>query len=211
MTAMLRVDPATCEPQDLGAAAAWLRSLGVVAFPTDTLYGLAVDPTSVAAVAAVFDLKGRGVEVALPLVAASTAQVEAWCGPLRGATSALARAFWPGPLSLIFDAPPQAAPAVHGGGGTVAIRVPESRVARGLAAAFGQPVTATSANRSGERPAASIAGLGDLVGDPRVLVIDGGVTPGGAPSTIVDARSGRATLVREGAISWNRVLESLKK
>jgi len=205
---MLRVDPSTVKVADLAAAAARLRQGGIVAFPTDTFYGLAVDPCSDAAVRALFSLKGRAPAAAIPLIAASLAQVEAWC-ELGPASRALAAAFWPGPLSLICDAPSAVAVAVHGGRRTVAIRVPDHPVARALAEAFGAPVTATSANRSGE-PAASRAS--DVPWpDDAVLVIDAGPTAGGAPSTIVDARASAPVLVRDGAIAWSRVLHSFQR
>jgi L-threonylcarbamoyladenylate synthase len=206
---MLRVDPLTCVPEDLAAAAEWVNAGGVVAYPTDTLYGLAVDPMSETAVKALFMLKGRDVSAALPLIAASRAQVEDWVGPLGSTASRLVSVFWPGPLSLICDAPRRVVPAVHGGRGTIAIRVPDHAVARALASAVGRPVTATSANRSGEPPAQRADELRGL-DDPRLLVVDGGATAGGPPSTIVDARRAVPVLVREGAIAWKRVLESLQ-
>ena len=99
---------------------------------------------------------------------------------------------------------------VHGGTGTIAIRVPDHHVARALAAAFGAPITATSANRTGAPPAQSADALTFFAADRMLLVVDGGVTPGGEPSTIVDARSETPVLVRAGAVAWNRVLESLQ-
>ena len=205
----LEIDPTSCTEADLEPAVAWLRAGNIVAYPTDTLYGLAVDPASDVAVRGLFQLKGREASAALPLVAASRAQVDAWCG-LSAAARRLADAFWPGPLSLICDAPTSIVAAVHAGRWTVAIRVPAHPVARALAAAWGAPLVATSANRSGE-PAAQRASDLATVADDRVLVIDGGETAGGAPSTIVDARGTAVTLVREGAIPWNRVLDSLQQ
>ena len=92
------------------------------------LYGLAVDPSSDAAVHNLFELKGRRARAALPLVAASSRQVEALCGQLGSAAARLAAAFWPGPLSLVFDAPASVSVAVHGGSRTLAIRVPDHPV-----------------------------------------------------------------------------------
>ncbi len=203
------VDARRCEPADLAAPAAWLHAGGVVAVPTDTFYGLAADPWSAAAVETVFDLKGRAATAALPIVGASLEQIDRACGPLTGTTRRLAELFWPGPLSLIVEAPPGLAAAVHGGTGTVAVRVPAHAVTRALAAAAARPLTATSANRSGEAPATERAGLGDLAADPRVFVVDAGTTAGGEPSTIVDAR-GAPRRVRAGTIAWERVLESLR-
>lgn len=199
-----------CRPEDLAPAVEWLKFGRIVAFPTDTVYGLAVDPTSASAVEQLFDLKGRDPIAAVPLVAASLAQVEASCGELAGANATLAAAFWPGPLSLIVEAPRQLAAAVHGGLRSIAIRVPAAAAARVLCAAWGAPLTATSANRSGEPPARTADELQDLSNDARVLVIDAGATPGGPPSTLVDARGDAPMLVRAGAIPWERVLKSLQ-
>jgi len=156
-----------------------------------------------------FQLKGREASAALPLIAASRAQVEAWAG-LSASARRLADVFWPGPLSLICDAPRSIVPAVHAGRRTVAIRVPAHAIARALAGAWGGPITATSANRSGAPPAHDPLAL-DAIADERLLVIDGGPTAGGPPSTIVDAREAPAVLIREGAIAWNRVLHSLQQ
>lgn len=206
---MLRVDPRAFTDADLAPALEWLRLGKVVAYPTDTYYGLAADPASDEAVHALFALKGREASAAIPLIAASLAQVEAWCG-LSPVARRLAAAFWPGPLSLICDAPDLVVPAVHGGRFTVAIRVPDHPIARALASAWGGPITATSANRSGAPPARSVSGLSELQ-DDHLLVIDAGDTAGGAPSTIVDARSDAPVLIRAGAIEWERVLHSLQR
>jgi L-threonylcarbamoyladenylate synthase len=199
-----------CDATELQPAVDWLRAGGIVAFPTDTFYGLAVDPRSLSAVRALFDLKGRGAQAALPFVAADRRQVERWCGALSPSNARLADRFWPGPLSIVLHAPGTVDREAIGGGDSLAIRVPAARIARVLAEAWGAPLPATSANRSGEPPAASAAALADLASDPRVLVIDGGITPGGLPSTIVDARGASPVRVRDGAIAWSRVLESLQ-
>ena len=206
---VLRVDPLTCTAEDLAPAVAVLKPGGLVAFPTDTLYGVAVDPASARAVAALFAWKGRPAHAAMPFVAASRAQVAAWCG-LGDLSAALADVFWPGPLSLICDAPASIVPAVHAGLGTVAIRVPAHRVARALVEAWGSPLPATSANRSGA-PAAIEAGGLEGIAAPNLLIVDGGRAAGGSPSTIVDARQHPPRLVREGAIPWDRVLHSIQR
>jgi len=206
---MLRVSPGSCTEAELEAAVDWLRAGKLVAYPTDTFYGLAADPDSETAIRGLFALKGREASAAIPLVASSVTQVEMWCG-LSQLSRRLADQFWPGPLSLVCDAPARVVAAVHAGRRTVAIRVPNHPVARALAAAFGAPVTATSANRSGETSVDCAADL-PWVDDDRVLVIDGGDTTGGAPSTIVDARDRAPLLVREGAIAWDRVLHSLQR
>jgi L-threonylcarbamoyladenylate synthase len=112
---VLRVEPSLCVAEDLAPAADWLRSGGVVAMPTDTFYGLAVDIRSAAAVKQLFALKGRDARAALPLIAADLAQVMACGGRLEAREAALAAAFWPGPLSIVRDAPAWVFPEVHGG------------------------------------------------------------------------------------------------
>ncbi len=205
---VLQVDPERFSPADLEPAARWLEAGRVVAFPTETFYGLAVDPRSASGVALLFELKGRPTAMALPLVAASTEAVERWCGPLTPLARRLAAAFWPGPLSLLVDVRERLAPGVAGADGSVAVRVPGHAVALALAEVWGGPVTATSANISGSAPACRSGDLGAIGRDSRVLVLDGGETAGGRPSTIVDARGDRPTLVREGVVPWSRVLES---
>ncbi len=181
----------------------------VVAFPTDTLYGLAVDPRRPDAVARLFTLKGRPAGAAAPLVAANADQaglaVQAWTPVARR----LAARFWPGPLSLVLDAAPALDPAALGGGATVAIRVPAHAVAQALAEAFGHPITATSANRSGARAATDAPAVVAELGGGAAVVLDGGPAVGKRPSTLVDARGGRPRLLRAGAIEWERVLESV--
>lgn len=205
----VRVDPQTCTAGDLRSAAEWLAGGGIVAFPTDTLYGFAVDVRDAAAVRRLFEVKGRSARAALPLIAASTAQVVEATGALTARERALTSAFWPGPLSLVRDAPAWLPAEVHGGHRTVAVRVPDHRVARSLAEAFGGMIAATSANRSGQAPAVVASDLGDLADDPRVFVVDGGPTTGGAPSTLVDVRGSQPVCLREGAVPWKRVLDSI--
>lgn len=206
---LLRVDPEACTAAELAPAAAWLRAGGVVAMPTDTLYGLAVDIRNASAVRQLFALKGRDARAALPLIAADLSQVVACGGRLEAREAALAAAFWPGPLSMIRDAPAWVVPEVHGGHRTVAIRIPAHTVARRLCEAWGGVLSATSANISGAQAVDRAEALGAIAEDPRVFVIDAGATPGGLPSTLVDVRSARPLLLREGAIPWSRVLEFL--
>ena len=207
---VVALDPAAVTAASLAPAIEWLRAGGIVAFPTDTLYGLAVDPESARAVDALFDLKARQSGLAPPFIAGSLAAVTRVCGSLSEQALRLASAFWPGPLSLVLDAPAAIVPGARAADGTVAIRVPDHPIARLLADTFGRPVTATSANLSGQPPADSLAALAGLLDDPRVLAIDGGPAPGGAPSTIVDARRRLLCLIRRGAIDWDRVLRSIQ-
>jgi L-threonylcarbamoyladenylate synthase len=192
----------------LAAAADVLRAGGVVAFPTDTLYGLAVDPRRSDAIERLFALKGRDPSVAVPFVAASLDQAML-AATFTGRERRAAAAFWPGPLSIIAPATGSITPEALGGRSTVAIRVPAHEIARALAETFGFPITATSANRSGEPAAASADAVATALPDVDLL-IDGGRAPGGAPSTIISFDASGPILVRAGALPWDRVIKSLQ-
>lgn len=204
----LRVNPAEPDAAAIEVAAACIKAGGVVAFPTDTLYGLAADPRSGAAVRKVFAIKRRPPDQPVPLIASDPAAAE------RGArltplARRLAARFWPGPLTLIVPAAAGIVEEVHQGSGRVGIRVPDHAVARALAAAAGGLVTATSANRSGEPPAERGESVLPLGAGGLDLLLDAGPVRGGSPSTVVDVSGEIPVLVRPGALPWDRVLEFL--
>lgn len=204
------VDPRDPDPAIIADVAAILRAGGVVAYPTDTLYGLAVDPRRDAAVRKLFDVKERDHSNAIALIAADTAQA-ATAGVLGPDELRLAERFWPGPLTIVAPAAEGLSRWLAGELGTVGVRVPGHAVARALAAAFGRPITATSANLSG-RPAATTADQAAAALEGRIdAVLDAGPSPGGAPSTIVELTGGRPVLRRAGAIAWDRVIEALQR
>ncbi len=180
----------------------------IVAYPTDTLYGLAADPRNAASVTRLYDLKGRPETSALTLIAADLAHVRLVADMTRTAER-LAERWWPGPLTIVLRAKAAIARETLAGGVTVGVRVPDHAVAVALARAAGFCITATSANRSGARapsaPEAVAAALPDVD-----AILDAGPASGGAPSTIVNAAELDVTLVRAGAIAWDRVLKSLQ-
>jgi L-threonylcarbamoyladenylate synthase len=202
------VNPEDPSPAAIEAAAAILRAGGVVAFPTDTLYGLAVDPRLDVAVERLFDLKGRDLTAAVPLIAADMEQA-AQAGAIEHHASRAASLFWPGPLSIVVPANDLISRKALAGGASVALRVPANLIARRLAAALGFPITATSANRSGASPADSADAVAAALPAIDVL-LDGGPAPGGAPSTIVAFVDDEPRLVRAGAVAWDRVIKSLR-
>lgn len=199
------VDPEAPQRDAIQEAAKWILNGGIVALPTDTLYGLAADPFSAAGVARVFAVKGRAAGRALPLVAADAAQVVEHLGQLPPAGQRLAERFWPGPLTLLVTAPRRLARDVTGGTGKIGIRVPADDVARAICVATGHPITATSANVSGEPPTPDPAQVERTLGDKVDLLIDTGTTRGGAASTIVDVTGADPVLVRAGAIAWDDI------
>jgi L-threonylcarbamoyladenylate synthase len=183
---------------------------GIVALPTDTLYGLAVNPFHPDAVARVFAAKGRAAERALLLIAADVEQIERHLGRLSSQAQSLASAFWPGPLTLLMSAPATLAAGVASTDGTVGVRVPAHTLARELCRACGVPLTATSANLSGAEAPSRPDDVERSLRDRIDLLIDAGTTPGGPPSTIVDVSGHLPKLVRAGAISWDSIRETLK-
>jgi L-threonylcarbamoyladenylate synthase len=199
------VDPDAPQRDAIQEAAKWIVNGGLVGLPTDTLYGLAADPFSRDAVARVFAAKGRMSERALPLIAASIDQVAEHLGQLSESGRLLAQRFWPGPLTLLLPAPPALAREVAGGTGRVGVRVPANAVARAICDEAGRPVTATSANVSGEPATADPDQVERTLADRLDLLIDTGHTNGGAPSTIVDVAGSDPVLVRAGAISWDDI------
>ena len=199
----------TLDPGLIVRACVLLRAGGVVAYPTDTFYGLAADPRNPGAVARLFAIKGRAAGQAIPLIAADEAQALA-AAEFDERSLRVARAFWPGPLSLVLPAAAVISKDARADDGTIAVRVPASDAARAIAHAFGFCITATSANLSGEEPSTSAARVSSALGGVVDLVLDGGDTPGGEPSTLVDAREETPRLVRAGAVAWDRVLRSVQ-
>jgi L-threonylcarbamoyladenylate synthase len=180
------------------AAAAALRRGEVVAFPTETYYGLAVDALAPAALDALMALKGRAADKVVALIVADRAMVDLVCADVPAAAEALMAAHWPGPLTLALPARP-GLPAALVADGYVAMRASPHPLARALVAALGRPITATSANRAGEPPARTAAEVRDAFPEGCV-VLDGGQTPGGPPSTLVRVRGQALEVLRRGAI-----------
>jgi len=197
------------EPALIARAADELRGRGIVAYPTDTLYGLAVDPANDLVVERLFEVKGRPPDVPIPLIAASLEQAQE-VAEFTDADLRLARAFWPGPLTIVLAPRLPLAQRILGCGVSIALRVPANPIACALALAFRSCITSTSANRSGQPPSTSAGEVVSALGNTIDLVLDGGPSASGPASTIVEIGTQGPRLVRAGAIAWDRVLESLE-
>jgi L-threonylcarbamoyladenylate synthase len=198
---LIRVDAAMPDRAELAQAADVLRAGGLVAFPTETVYGLGANALDPAAVARVFAAKGRPSDN--PMIVHAPDAETAWQvteGPTPLAMR-LASRFWPGPLTLVLNAAPDLPRAATAGLPSVAVRVPDHPVALALLRAAGVPVAAPSANRSG-RPSPTTAAhvLADL-GDVVDVIVDGGPCAIGVESTVVDVRGDAPVVLREGAIT----------
>lgn len=200
----------TNAPDHLETALAWLRRGEVVAFPTDTVYGVGVAMDDLAAVERLYEVKGRPREMALPLLLAEAAEMEAVCRDVPTTAWRLAESFWPGGLTLVLWKKPAVPDRVTGGQPSVAVRLPNHPVPRELARRLGRPLASSSANRSGAAaPVSAAEVLGQLAGQ-LPLILDGGVSRSSRPSTILDLTSEQPTILREGPISWGAITAALE-
>jgi L-threonylcarbamoyladenylate synthase len=177
----------------LTRAAQLIRGGGVVAFPTDTVYGLGAAADDEVARQRIYRIKGRPVGLPLILMVAAESQLEGWVH-VDSRSEGLIRRWWPGPLTLILHAK---------GGGTLGVRIPQHKVALELLRAAG-PLMTTSANLHGKEPAMSASEAGALTG--LAAVLDGGVAPGGTASTVLDLTGPEPHVLREGAIAAPELL-----
>lgn len=185
----------------MARAAAVLRKGGVVAFPTETVYGLGVRTADRAARARLFRIKGREAGKPFQLLVNSRRQALRLCGRLPTSARKAARAFWPGPLTLVVKART---------GRWVGLRMPDHPVARDLVRRAGGALVATSANLSGRKPACSAAEAVSALGDRVDLVLDGGTARHREPSTVLRCEGGNWTILREGAIKRRAILRLLE-
>lgn len=186
---------------DLAAAAALLRTGGLVAFPTETVYGLGAHALDEQAVRRVFAAKGRPADNPLIVHVASVEEVEAVAVSVPPTARRLAERYWPGPLTLVLDARPEVPSVTRGGRGTIAVRVPAHPLALELLRAARVPVAAPSANRSGRPSPTTAAHVRADLGDAVDLVLDGGPCVLGLESTVVDARGPVPIVLREGTLT----------
>lgn len=187
-----------------------LQQGGLVAYPTDTVYGLGCDTTNAAAVRRIFEIKRRPLDDPLPILIADMTQLRELVETIPAVAVPLMQRFWPGALTLIFRRGRRAPPVVSGGRETVAVRLPNHPIPRSLIRGSGRPIVGTSANIHGEPSPATaqqvIFGLGDRVD----LILDGGRTPLSRESTVVDLTQDPPRVVREGAIPRGQVEEALR-
>jgi L-threonylcarbamoyladenylate synthase len=205
---LLQVDARNPSPEALDLAAHTLREGGIVALPTETFYGLAVDPFLAGTLPALNALKGKDATSPSLLLAADRTQAEGLMAVIPHAFAALA-ALWPGPLTLVVPAGDAVPGAVSGGRGTVGVRVPGLALPRLLAARLGRPITGVSANPTGAPPPMEAAQVAAAFPEGLALILDGGRTPGEAPSTVVDLTVVPPRPIREGAIAWSALLDRL--
>ena len=178
-----------------------LRAGGVIAIPTDTVYGIAANALDVNAVSRVFALKGRADTSPAPVLVADADDLFRYGIGVSDDAAALARAFWPGGLTIVVRRSERIPSIVTGGLDTVGLRVPNHPTPRALAAALGAPITGTSANFTGTPPLTSAEDVVAALGYGLDITLDGGRLPASQPSTVIDATTTPARILREGAVS----------
>jgi len=209
---VLRVHPDEPEPHLVRHIVDCLQKGEVAALPTDTFYGLAVDPVNLHAVDRIYDLKTRARHKPLSLLLGDTAQSYELARNLDTAFDRLAERFWPGPLTLVVKAGSKLPLRVTANTGNVALRVPEAAICRHVVSRLGLPITATSANLSGRAECTTAACVRDQFGDKIPLIVDGGPTARSVATTIVDLSGGGNSwmILREGAIPTHEIALALQ-
>jgi len=204
---LLRLDDDNTEDL-LSLAVDILKNSGVIAFPTETFYGIGAKFDRDDALRTIYEIKKRPQEKAMPLIIGERDLLSVIALEVSSAASVLMDTFWPGPLTLILPARENISDYITAGTHTVAVRIPGESFALRLAQTAHFPITATSANLSGLPPARDIETILGYFGDRIDLIIDAGTTPGGLPSTIVDVRGADLKVLREGVIG-RKSLEGL--
>ena len=193
-------------PPELAAALAALARGGVVVYPTETFYGLGARALRAAAVAKVASLKGRDATKPVAVIVSEAAMLDQLVARIPKPAERLMARFWPGPLTLVLPARADLPVELTARSGLVGVRVSSHPVARALAAALGEPITATSANRGGETPACDVATAERAFGARVDAYVDGGALAGGSGSTVVVVGDDVVRVIRAGAVS----LEALR-
>jgi len=195
-------------PSDLEfrRAVALLAQGGVVAFPTETFYGLAVDPFNEQALATLFRLKGRALQKPFLVLIQNEGQLFELTDSVPSAYRPLMKSFWPGPLTLVFPAKTGLSSLLIGKSGGIGIRISPHPVAKRFGQLWGGPITATSANLSGMPAARTAEEVLRFFGDGVSCILDGGQTPGGMSSTVVGLDHGKLQLLRAGVVDFSTLI-----
>jgi L-threonylcarbamoyladenylate synthase len=178
---------------------------GVMAFPTDTFYGLGATPFNREAVARIFKIKQRAKDKPLLTLVASAYQTNIMAREIIPTAEILTDKLWPGPLTILFSARPDLPSQLTAGSGKIGVRQPANEMVCKLLSGIGFPITATSANISGGENITTALEAEKVLGDQVDLIVDGGPTPGGKESTVLDVTLSPPLLVREGAVSREEI------
>lgn len=201
MPRILSVDPRSPDPQVVQEVVKVLRAEGLVALPTDTLYGLAADIFSETALERVVALKARPHDKPIPIFLSSVEALDMVAAGVPDAARRLIQQFWPGPLTLILYAFPDIPEMITAGTGTVGVRIPRLPLIAEILGSMDRPLTGTSANRGGGINPVALKDVLGSIGDKVDLLLDGGKAPGRVASTVLDCTQSPFRIIREGALA----------
>jgi L-threonylcarbamoyladenylate synthase len=207
---LIRVDAGENLGAGIRKAAQVIKSGGVVAFPTESFYGLAININDEEAIERLFSMKKREADLPILILIPSIGVLDRYVRHVPDIARRLMDQFWPGGLTLVFEANPQISPLLTAGTGKVGIRLSSHPVATSLAKALGAPITGTSANISGQPACRRAQEVFDALGNSVDLILDGGETAGGKGSTILDVTVDPPVLLREGMVSREQLDKYLK-
>jgi tRNA threonylcarbamoyl adenosine modification protein (Sua5/YciO/YrdC/YwlC family) len=210
---ILRVHPDEPQPDRIDYIVSCLRKGDIVGMPTDTFYGLAVDPVNLRAVEQIYQLKSRQKHKPLSLLISGLSQAYTLARDTDHMLDRLADKFWPGPLTIIVRAGAKLPLRSTANTGNVALRVPDAAIPRAVVEKLGLPITATAANLHGASECTNAACVRDQIGDRIPIIVDGGPTGRSLPTTIVDLSlgPGRWMILREGAIPTHEIVMVLER
>lgn len=206
MTEVLKFDPREQE-RCFSRCSEVVSAGGVIVYPTETFYGLGVDPRNPSALARLFKIKERPSDQPILLLIHDISEVRNWAAEVNAQAEKLMKAFWPGPLTLVFKAKQDVPQELTGNTGTIGLRMPGNELTRNLLKSFGRPLTGTSANISGLPSADSTAKVLAMLEGRVDIVLDAGKTTGGQASTIVDVTGDVLKVIRKGAIPVEKIFK----
>lgn len=206
MTEIIRIDPRDPSPEDIARAVKYLRDGRVIAYPTETIYGLGADVLDRKAVKRIYDLKSRDYGLPISILIADLKMLREVASEVSDRALPLMRKFWPGPLTILFPASKAIPKGLVTNTGKVGIRISSHPVASALVGAFGHPITTTSANLSGFPPSLSVKHVQKYFGEKLPCIIDGGECEPSRGSTVVDLADESMRIIREGSIPADEVI-----
>jgi L-threonylcarbamoyladenylate synthase len=209
MPEVLKIDPNNLDKYLLTKAVQIIEEGGVIAYPTETFYGLGADGRNENAIERIFLIKGRDIKNPLSVIIGDRRDVGDLVEGIPEIALRLMETFWPGALTLLFTASQNVSSRLTAGTGKIGVRVSSHPIAIALAKALRHPITATSANPSGAGECTSVHEVIKCIGDKIDAVIDGGQTPGGKGSTIIDVTTHPPVILRDGTISGPLILRAL--
>lgn len=201
MPEILKADANISEETVLSRAAEILAEGGIIAYPTETFYGLGADATNEKAIRKIYELKGRNFNNPLSVIIAGEENLYPLVSEVPACALKLMHSFWPGPLTIIFKASAGVSPLLTAGTGKIGVRISSHAGATVIVQKLGQPLTATSANLSGAPECSTAVEVISQIGNKIETIVDLGETAGGKSSTIIDVTANPPQILREGAIS----------